>query len=87
MERYQLSRAKMAVAAYAEVARKHGLSPAQLALAWCYSRPWVASTIIGATTLPQLEENIEAFQLEFTDEMNDDVNAVYKEFRDPSKTA
>ena len=87
MERYQLSRAKMAVAAYAEVARKHGLSPAQLALAWCYSRPWVASTIIGATTLPQLEENIEAYQLEFTDEMNDDVNAVYKEFRDPSKTA
>ena len=45
MERYQLSRAKQAVAEYAGVARKHGLTPTQLALAWCYSRPWVASTI------------------------------------------
>ena len=36
------------------------MSPAQMALAWCYSRWFVASTIIGATTLEQLKENIYA---------------------------
>ena len=36
------------------------MTPAQMALAWCYSRWFVASTIIGATTLAQLKENIDA---------------------------
>ena len=35
---------------YAALARAHGMTPAQMALAWCYSRWFVASTIIGATT-------------------------------------
>jgi aryl-alcohol dehydrogenase-like predicted oxidoreductase len=36
------------------------MTPAQMALAWCYSRWFVGSTIIGATTLAQLKENIDA---------------------------
>lgn len=86
MSRYKQSLAKTAVDEYIAVAEKHGLTPTQLALAWCYSRPWVASTIIGATTLPQLRENIEAYQLEFTEEMNKDVEAIYARYRDPSKS-
>lgn len=52
-----------ATAEYAALARAHGLTPAQMALAWCSSRPFVASTIIGATSLAQLEENIDASEL------------------------
>ncbi|MCA1854566.1 aldo/keto reductase [Massilia oculi] len=52
-----------ATAEYAALARAHGLTPAQMALAWCYSRRFVASTIIGATSLAQLEENIDAGEL------------------------
>ena len=85
MERYKKSIAQEAVAAYIDVAAKHGLTPTQLSLAWCYSRPWVASTIIGATTVEQLEQNIQTFHLEFTDEMNSDINDIYKRYRDPSK--
>ncbi len=49
-----------ATAEYAALARAHGLTPAQMALAWCYSRWFVGSTIIGATDLVQLKENINA---------------------------
>ncbi len=56
-----------AVKEYAALARAHGLTPAQMALAWCYSRWFVASTIIGATTLGQLKENIDAFDIRLDD--------------------
>lgn len=85
MERYKKSIAQEAVGCYIDVAKKFGLTPSELSLAWCYSRPWVASTIIGATTLEQLDENIRAYSLEFTEEMNDEINRIYKRYRDPSK--
>ena len=49
------SLARQAVAEYVKVADKHGLTPSELALAWCDSRWFVASTIIGATSLDQLK--------------------------------
>ncbi len=52
-----------AVKEYAQLARENGLTPTQMALAWCYSRWFVASTIIGATTLAQLKENIDAIEV------------------------
>ena len=55
-----------AVDAYCRVARKHGLTPSQLALAHCNSRDFVTSTIIGATTTQQLAENLAAFRYEWT---------------------
>jgi len=48
---------------YAEVAKAHGLSLTELALGYVRSRWYVGSSIIGATTLPQLEENIAAAQV------------------------
>jgi aryl-alcohol dehydrogenase-like predicted oxidoreductase len=47
--------------AYAEVARKHGLTPVQLALGWLRTRWYVGSTILGATSLAQLDEDIDAY--------------------------
>ncbi len=55
MARYQQSLAREAVEEYAKVAQQFGLTPTQLALAWCKSRWFVASTIIGATTMDQLK--------------------------------
>ncbi|KAH8070827.1 oxidoreductase [Aureococcus anophagefferens] len=45
---------------YADLAAAHGLSPAHLALAWCYSRSFVASTILGARHVAQLEDQLDA---------------------------
>jgi aryl-alcohol dehydrogenase-like predicted oxidoreductase len=84
MERYNKSQAKAAVADYVAVAQKHGLTPSELALAWCRSRWFVASTIIGATSLAQLKENMGAFSKELSAEAVADVNAVYKQYRDPA---
>jgi aryl-alcohol dehydrogenase-like predicted oxidoreductase len=56
VERFNKSLAREAVAAYAAVAAKHGLSPATLALAFVRSRRFVTSTIIGATSVAQLNK-------------------------------
>lgn len=52
--------AQKAADAYVDLARKHGLDPAQMALAWTLTQPFVTSTIIGATTVEQLKANIAA---------------------------
>jgi len=73
-----------AVIEYEKVAAKHGLTPSELALAWCKSRWFVASTIIGATSMEQLKENILAFDKDLSEECIADVAAVYKRYRDPT---
>ncbi len=87
MARYRNSIASEAVVQYSKVAEKHGLSPAELALVFTYSQPFVASTIIGATSIQQLRENIGAYAKKdkATKELLDDINAVYRRYRDPSK--
>lgn len=84
MERYNKSFAVNAVAEYVKVAEKHGMTPSELALAWCKSRWFVTSTIIGATSMPQLKENINAFNMELTPECIEDINKVFGQYRDPS---
>lgn len=84
MERYNKSAAKKAVAEYEAIAKKYGITPAQLALAWCKSRWFVASTIIGATSAAQLEENLSAFDVQLSKECVDDINRVYATYRDPA---
>jgi aryl-alcohol dehydrogenase-like predicted oxidoreductase len=51
-----------------EVAREMGTTPARVAMAWVQSRPGVASTIIGARTMEQLEENLDALDLRLSPE-------------------
>lgn len=57
-KRYSTARAEPAAAAYVQIAREAGLDPAQMALAFVNTRPFLTSTIIGATSLRQLEQNI-----------------------------
>jgi len=66
------------VLAMREVASAHGVSVARVALAWVRSKPFVTSTIIGAKTLEQLNDNLEAVTLTLSPEeiaMLDDVSA------------
>ncbi|CAM6111020.1 unnamed protein product [Calypogeia fissa] len=86
MDRYNKSLARDAVAAYCEVAKRHNITPTQMALAFCRDRPFMTSTITGATTMEQLKENISAFQIPrpLAQEISDDIDAVFKKFRDPS---
>jgi aryl-alcohol dehydrogenase-like predicted oxidoreductase len=87
MTRYKQSLAKDAVNKYCEIADKYNLTPTELSLAWVYSRSHVTSTIIGATSLTQLKENIEAYGKidKISDSVIEDIQSVYKVYRDPSK--
>jgi aryl-alcohol dehydrogenase-like predicted oxidoreductase len=70
---------------YAALARANGMTPAQMALAWCYSRWFVASTIIGATNLAQLKENIDAEQVTLSDEVVAAINAIHAKYTNPGQ--
>lgn len=84
MARYRQSLVQEAVGEYEKVAVKHGMSLTELALAWCRSRWFVASTIIGATTMEQLKENLNAFDKDVSPECAADVAAVYRRYKDPT---
>ncbi len=74
-----------ATARYAELARANGMTPAQMALAWCYTRWFVAATIIGATTLAQLKENIDAHATPLSDEVVAAINAIHASLPNPGQ--
>lgn len=74
-----------AVKDYAQLARENGMTPAQMALAWCYSRWFVASTIIGATTLAQLKENIDAANTVLPDHLVAAIDAIHARLPNPGQ--
>ncbi|PSC75257.1 aldo keto reductase [Micractinium conductrix] len=84
--RYHCDRSMAAAAEYADLARSTGLSLAQLALAWCKSRWYVGSTIIGATSLEQLKENISSFDLDLDQETLQAIDAIHLRIRNPNVT-
>jgi aryl-alcohol dehydrogenase-like predicted oxidoreductase len=73
-----------AVAAYAELAQRHGLTPTQLALGFAYGRWCVGSTIIGATTMAQLQENIAASEITLAPELLADIERIHLQFPSPA---
>jgi aryl-alcohol dehydrogenase-like predicted oxidoreductase len=83
-QRYAKPNVEPAVRAYAALAREHGLTPAQLALAWCYRRWCVASTIIGATTMVQLEEDLGAWEIELGPEILAAIDAIHLRYTNPA---
>ena len=70
---------------YAALADENGLTATQLALAWCYSRWFVASTIIGATRLDQLKENIDACSVTLSEEVIAGVNQIHAVLTNPGQ--
>ena len=83
-DRYSNDQAVAATAEYVAVARKHGLTPAQMALAFVTSLSFVTSNIIGATTMEQLEQNLGSTDLELSDEILADNEAVHTRQPNPS---
>ena len=83
--RYLRPSVLQAVKEYVGLARAHGMTPAQMALAWCYSRWFVASTIVGATTLEQLKENIDAAQVTLSDQVIEAINAIHARITNPGQ--
>lgn len=81
--RYEGVGAEEALNAALEMAQDHGISPVELALKFCDSRPFCASTIIGATTMDQLKANIDAFDVPWTDELNKAVHKFHERYRSP----
>ncbi|RHW74723.1 aldo/keto reductase [Colwellia sp. RSH04] len=75
--------ANKAVQTFVDIAKQHSISPAQLALAWCDQVNGVTSTIIGATSLSQLEENLNAFTIPLSTQIKDDIAQWLKQSPSP----
>ena len=71
------------VDSYVSIARRHGIDPAQMAIAFCNQRPFVTSSIIGATNLDQLAINIGAGDLDLDAEVLEDIQTVYRNYPIP----
>jgi aryl-alcohol dehydrogenase-like predicted oxidoreductase len=63
---------------YVAIARKHGIDPAQMAIAFCNQRPFVTSSIIGATSIEQLSTNLDAADLELGEAVLEEIHKVYR---------
>ena len=69
---------------YNQLARDHGMTPARLALAFCYTKWQVASTIIGVTSVAQLDEDIDAWGTRLSPEVLAEIDKIRWEIRDPA---
>ena len=69
-----------AIRCYGALAKAHGLDVCQMALAFVNSRPFVASTLIGATNMRQLQTNIDSVDLTLSDEVIQGIAAIRRDF-------
>lgn len=74
---------ELAIKAYQDIAIAHGMTAAQLALKWVDQVNGVTSTIIGATTMDQLKEDIEAFNAPLSSKALTDIESVLKQYPAP----
>ena len=81
--RYEKANGPKAISAYVALARKHGLDPAQMAIAFAAWRPFVTSCIIGATTLAQLETDIAALDLKLPEHVLADIEQIHLDYPNP----
>jgi len=81
--RYTGKVAQLAIAEYVALARQHGLDPAQMALAYLHSRPFITSTIIGATTMLQLQNNLDSINVVLNDEVIAEIEAIHQRYPNP----
>ena len=82
--RYTNPLAQQATEAYVRLAQEHGLDPAQMALAYVHSRPFLTSTIIGATALEQLKQDIASIDLVLSPEVLEGIEAIHRDNPNPS---
>lgn len=83
-QRYTKPNVIPATKAYASLARENGLTPTQLALAFVYHRWFVTSTVIGATSMTQLQENIAAFDTKLSLETLQEIDLIHLKVTNPA---
>jgi aryl-alcohol dehydrogenase-like predicted oxidoreductase len=83
-QRWARPEALAAARQYNALAREQGLTPTQLALAFCYNSWRVASTIIGVTSVQQLDECLDAWGTQLSKEMLEKIDAIRKQNFDPA---
>ncbi|MFP5475147.1 MAG: aldo/keto reductase [Gammaproteobacteria bacterium] len=83
-QRWGRPEALVAARRYNQLARDHGMTPARLALAFCYTKWQVASTIIGVTTKAQLDEDLDAWGTTLSPELLAEIDKIRWEMRDPA---
>ena len=84
--RYRDPRSADAAAEYVALAKAHGMDGATLAQAWAYSRWYMGSVIIGATSLEQLEANVKAASVQLSPELLKQIDDVHVGRRNPNLT-
>ncbi|MBH44901.1 MAG: NADP(H)-dependent aldo-keto reductase [Gammaproteobacteria bacterium] len=82
--RYSNDQCKEATTKYIQLAKELNMSATHLALAFVNTRSFITSNIIGATTLEQLEENIDSIDIKITDEINEKINAIHQSIPNPA---
>lgn len=82
--RYSSSTAVEATGRYQDLAKENNLSLSQMALAFVNSRPFVTSTIIGATTMKQLKENIGSIAIDLSEEVLQGIEAIHNQIPNPA---
>lgn len=83
-QRYDKPNVRPAAAAYAALAKAHGLSPAELALSFVYRRWFVTSTVIGATSQTQLSENLSAWHKPLSPAVLAEIESLHLRFTNPA---
>ena len=83
-QRWGRAAALAAARLYNQLAREHGLTPTQLALAFCANKWQVASTIIGVTSAAQLDEDVKAFDVPVSPELMKAIDGIRQLHRDPA---
>ena len=83
-QRWGRPEALAAARRYNALAREHGLTPTQMALAFCYTKWQVASTIIGVTSLAQLDADLQAWGTTLSPELLAAIDAIRWDVRDPA---
>lgn len=81
--RYFNEPGEQATAAYVDLAREHGLDVVQMALAFANSRPFLTSTLVGATSLEQLRTNIGSIDVTLSDEVLEGIEAIHTRHPNP----
>ncbi len=82
--RYSSEQSNQAVAEYVALAKQHGLDPSQMALAFVRQQPFVASTLLGATTLEQLKINIDSYDVTLNEEVIEGLEAIHRRYTYPA---
>nr|WP_321232559.1 aldo/keto reductase [uncultured Psychroserpens sp.] len=82
--RYSSANCTEATKRYLKIAEDHNMTLAQMSLAFVTDRPFMTSTIIGATSLQQLEENIDSVDIILTDDILKAINAVHDDIPNPA---